>query len=782
MQGVNRQRYWSLATRRDLMPEAQPELFWDDERALLRLESTAAPVAGEGTRVEARRRAAEPPVVTDIWGTWARLADDAIVTGREDEPEQAIWSVPAGQRVADMTWTEEGHLMLAVRTGASSGHLLWVDLLARFDPVMLTEEGFAPDRIAVSSSGGPVWLIDRARQTARLLAGTPVPDVLDTLPRSPAVFQPRPEMADPPRLEGPRAADLAGDEIIDACADASGDLLLLRWPAGRVSALLDRVSPYGTRSRVVLSGAVVPFSMTPLRGGQVALTVEGWPEARAYRIPEKDATEELVLRPLGTRYPLRGWNGGRFCGGAGEQAHYPVGGHTMPVRRLLALSTSSFHAAGESLLEVLDSGERGFVWHRLYLDAILAVGCSVEVLAAASDRRDDLESEPDGLQWHVHRFGRSAETPDGGAQGVWQGTASDRPWLPGPSGRSPVRDREGLFACLLQKGGAPEDTRIAGRYLRLKLRFAGDGATTPCVYALRAWGPRYSYRDRHLPELFTIRKGQGARGSDFLDRYLGLFESVLTQAESEIATAWRLANPDTIPADGLDWLASWLGVVPDGALGEAGKRKLIAAAARLAPWRGTLRGLSGMLDIASAGGVSAGRIVVVENFRMRRTFATILGADFDDRFDPLTRGTRANANSHLGPGFFLGSEDEKLLFALFRPEVLDHDLTDPEERRRAARQLDAFFEDSAHKVTVLVHEEADPDRRALLSAVLRREKPAHVVAQMHDAPGSLILGLTGLLGVETHIGSAYVQPPLRLGETPIGQARLRGTPSLDQRI
>jgi phage tail-like protein len=251
--------------------------------------------------------------------------------------------------------------------------------------------------------------------------------------------------------------------------------------------------------------------------------------------------------------------------------------------------------------------------------------------------------------------------------------------------------------------------------------------------------------------------------------------------EHELAMVHRLANPATIPAEGLDWLAAWLGLTPDAALGEAAVRRLIGSAARLAPWRGTLRGLQGALDIASDGAVTAGRIVVVEHFRMQRTFATILGADYSDQFDSLTRGSGLSGNSLLGPAFFLGAEDEKRLFALFRPEVLRHDLTSPAERAEALRQMQTLTEDAAHRVTVLVHDETDPDRRALLSRVIARETPAHVVATLHLAPGSLLLGLQALLGVETWLGPQPEPQPVILGETRIGQWRLRGRPSIDQR-
>ena len=423
----------------------------------------------------------------------------------------------------------------------------------------------------------------------------------------------------------------------------------------------------------------------------------------------------------------------------------------------------------------VDSEVEGFVWHRFYLEAQLPKGCAISINARAANSVELLANAP----WHLHQFGdppRDTRAP----RGVWMDAASEH-----AHGRSAMdcpreRDRAGLFTCLMQSSDAEqENSRIGGRFLQLRITLSGNKARTPRLYALRAWGPRFSYRDAYMPALFSIHEGAGAQGSDFMDRYLAIFESVLTPLEGEIAQTWRGASAFGTPEESLDWLSGWLGVMPDEALGTAGKRRMIAAAARLAPWHATLKGVEGLLDVATNGGVARGDVVVVENFRMRRTFATILGADFSDRDDPMTRGTRANGNAHLGPGFFVGSDDQKQLFALFRPELLEHDLTSQAEREVAAQQLDALFEDEAHRVTILISRTLDADTRGLISRIVARETPAHVMTDLYDAPESLLLGLSSLLGVETRLGTAPDVAAVTIGETIIGQGRLTGTPALD---
>jgi hypothetical protein len=190
---------------------------------------------------------------------------------------------------------------------------------------------------------------------------------------------------------------------------------------------------------------------------------------------------------------------------------------------------------------------------------------------------------------------------------------------------------------------------------------------------------------------------------------------------------------------------------------------------------GTLKGLQHALDIATDGGIAQGRIVVVEDFRLRRTFAAILGADLTDEEDPLTAGMTGSGNSVLGRSLFLGAEEEREFLALFRPQIAEG----AEEEAVVA----ALFDQFAHRVTILVRRDTPEAVTALVRLVAARETPAHVETRVVAASENLVVGIASLVAVDTALEP---RPPLR----PVTENRSRlsrdttvlDIPSLDPRL
>jgi len=776
MSDVNGQIYWAFNAKEDFKTQASPALKWDGAKHALSLQPSAEPLPTSASLALVRDLSDEPPLCVDAYGTFARVntaSNFLVEVGGVTDPVQPLFGTPQKMPVVDLEWLANGTLLVAYRLG-SQGGVSWIDPLERFDPVHLAERGFAPTRVC--AAGDAIWLVDRSRSEVRFLQGVPAPRVLSRLEHPLEAFRPVPEQANLPRFEDPKIEGLRGDPITDAVALDNGDLVLLRGHiAASPGCKLERLSRTGARAENRISGVGRAHSIASFGANQITLVSPDWAEARQYDVPQiADGITGRIL-PNTARIPLRHWTGGRLCAGPSRIARYPSDEATRPFRPCAAISHTRFVAGAETGDIVIDSGVEGFVWHRFYIEADLPKGTSITVQSIGQDEDTDASEA-----WHRHVFGETSQSVL--PRGVWLDALSEHPH--GKAARNaPIEpDRAGLFTCLVQKEDSKSNSRIIGRYLRMRVSLSGNHAQTPRLYALRVWGPRFSYRDRYLPEFMRIDSGAGAEGSDFMDRYLSIFESVLTPLEGEIAQMWRGANPDSAQSDSLNWLADWPSLKPHSALGEAGKRRMIRRAAALAPWHGTRRGLEGVLDVATDGGVSAGRVVVVEHFRFQRSFATVLGADYDDKFDPLIRGSRQNVNSVLGPGFYLSAADETRVFALFAPALLEHDLTEPAQRASAISTLGRMEFDTGFKVTVLVDPTYETEIQDLIAALVAQHSPAHVQVDIVAAPVSMILGLSSLLGVETRLGTPPPQPAFTLDETTLGQSHLRGTPALDQRI
>jgi hypothetical protein len=148
---------------------------------------------------------------------------------------------------------------------------------------------------------------------------------------------------------------------------------------------------------------------------------------------------------------------------------------------------------------------------------------------------------------------------------AWIPGGSEIPGHAGFSATPPQRDRNGVFTILLQRVNRPVRT-LQGRFLHLRIVLRGNLRSTPCLHAVRAYGPRFSYQDKYLPALYretlfgpeadAVTPGGPSTRPDFLGRFLANFEGVLTPLEDKVAHSWLLTDPTRTPDDALDWRLS----------------------------------------------------------------------------------------------------------------------------------------------------------------------------------------------------------------------------------
>ncbi|WBY06458.1 hypothetical protein PIB19_12710 [Sphingomonas sp. 7/4-4] len=173
--------------------------------------------------------------------------------------------------------------------------------------------------------------------------------------------------------------------------------------------------------------------------------------------------------------------------------------------------------------------------------------------------------------------------------------------------------------------------------------------------------------------------------------------------------------------------------------------------------------------------MTRGSIVVVEGFRLRRTFATILGSDLNEEEDPLTLGLTQSGNSFVGDTLILGDVARQELLSLFRPEI---------DRARSGdtQAVQQFYARLAHRVLVLVRGVKDRNEMARLKDVIEAAVPAHVEASMHQARRPLIVGAASLVGIDSWLDEPEPFEVVRLGRSIVGEGDfVAGSGGLDQR-
>ncbi|WP_295866746.1 phage tail protein [uncultured Oscillibacter sp.] len=183
------------------------------------------------------------------------------------------------------------------------------------------------------------------------------------------------------------------------------------------------------------------------------------------------------------------------------------------------LRLSGGRRTGVYCTAAVDSGESGFLWRRMAVEAQLPPDTSLRIYAYASDERD------------------------------WDGRADLDEWLGGLSG-DPMPALRELF-------GPPVSDRCdlcldrRGRYLWLMLELASAGEASPSVSRLRLWMGGDHMTD-YLPAIY--------QSDDFTHRFLSIFDSMYADMERQIDGLPGRMDYEQADGELLRYLASWVGV------------------------------------------------------------------------------------------------------------------------------------------------------------------------------------------------------------------------------
>lgn len=785
---VNNTPYFLLRGAAEL-DVAATRLQWHGERQALTLaqnQSLRLP-ASDATNALAQWNTSTPMAVDRFYQV-ARLSTDAsrveFNSGRgwlslKDGELQEV-AVPAAALAAtppatlrDLSLNGEGRLAIPFSNDTDTHGLLLFHLGKRWQTHCTLPQ--APRRAWIDADHR-VWCV--SADQLMLCSGEPLP-----LPYAPKPARFEPETINPRELTCRWQQPLpAGWEALAICGDRAQLYILLQDNNGAQQLLSRSLSEVQERPFTVYGmPPEAPFAvdlacLTPRQSGHGRLAALAPPQPGDSDFRQRDCPV-LSLHPdadsdpdqptgrarlVYERHPMLSLAVARFASSSDGQLRYQAEqdpdypDFDPRPRELHGLRQPRYHLQANALLqEVLDSGAPNTIWHRVYLDACIPPGCTITLSARV---------------YNAPEQRGSAELIDQPAP-VWNPLPTELGFQQPLSGHE--AGQRGLFELLLQR---PEGAvrRLSGRYLQLQVHFTGNGRTTPALHAIRVYHPRFSYQEAYLPELYRQEESFDpahpagpANGADTRERLLACFEGMLTPIEGRIAASDELVHPDAAPAANLAWLAQSIGVTLPTHWPEARQRRLLRHATLIQQYKGTLPGVNLALDIATDGGVQRGEVVLVENFRLRRTLATILGRNMDDAEHPLTLGTGMSGNSIIGDSLILSDMNAREFLALFAPELASED---------EATAVRAFFDQYAHKLSVLLHGRAR-GQKGTVTATLTEQLPAHLQWQIIETEQPFILGTSPLLTLDTYLERQPAPEPVILNETLIGQEGLLRNPA-----
>ena len=352
-----------------------------------------------------------------------------------------------------------------------------------------------------------------------------------------------------------------------------------------------------------------------------------------------------------------------------------------------------------------DSNIIGCTWHRLLLDAQIPTGAEIGIRARAADDLLLLDSTNWIKQPSLYLRSGGAELP------------YYNPW----HDLQPLPERTGTWEILFQ--------RIQGRYLQLELTISGTGRSTPALRALRVWYPRFSYLEHYFPAVYQ----EDPLWSSFFERWLANFEGLYTNLEDKIERIAALFDPRSAPAESLEWLACWFGLVLDPQWDEYRRRLLIRHIDQLYRRRGTSYGIEIALRLYLDPVVS------------------------DSLFDPSCQGT---GTVRIIEQF---STRDSSNLSSSNPTNLQQNSNQSDMYQRAAA--------SAYRFSVLVPHDLDDEKLDMVRRIVELEKPAHTDFTLGRYWDYFSVG-AARLGQNTSLGESSLAVQQPLGESSLGNTYL----------
>jgi phage tail-like protein len=253
----------------------------------------------------------------------------------------------------------------------------------------------------------------------------------------------------------------------------------------------------------------------------------------------------------------------------------------------LRFSSDRLSGIGRFMTRIFDSGDRGTTWHRMLINA---ADCSADELRVTVYAADDPEFSYRGVSYTIDE--------------VFHDKSID------------LAKKTEMFSVFEKKriNGAKDALLhdVSGRYLWIYIDVFGISEKPAVINDIRLYLPAESWIDR-LPQIY--RKADKETG--FLERYLGIFQTLYDEVEDEIDRISARFDPECAESGFLEWLAGWLDISDCSVWKEDKLRKLLLSAVSLYRSRGTRESLSRAIEL-----YTGERPFIIENFSLREHIGT----------------------------------------------------------------------------------------------------------------------------------------------------------------
>lgn len=248
----------------------------------------------------------------------------------------------------------------------------------------------------------------------------------------------------------------------------------------------------------------------------------------------------------------------------------------------LRFSSDRISGIGRYMTRIFDSDDRGIVWHRLLINT---KNCSSDELRITVYASDITELPYKGSILNIYD--------------VFYDTSIS------------LDEKKEMFSAFEKKriSGARDVLLhdVSGRYLWVYIELFGISGRPAVIEDIRIFLPAVSWID-YLPQIY--RKSDAE--SRFLERYLGIFQTLYEEVESEIDRISDKFDPECTESGFLEWLAGWLDINDCSVWDDEKLRKLLLMAVSLYRSRGTRESISRAIEL-----YTGEKPFIVENFSIR---------------------------------------------------------------------------------------------------------------------------------------------------------------------